>query len=127
MSSNEIPKDYDHTTEEELQNLWQKDNTYRFIGDGTKPTYIIDTPPPYPTGKLHMGHVLNWVYMDIIARYKRMNNFDVLFPQGWDCHGLPTEVKVEEIHEIKKNDVPRETFREYCIDLTHLQLLNYYF
>ena len=46
MSSNEIPKDYDHTTEEELQNLWQKDNTYRFIGDGTKPTYIIDTPPP---------------------------------------------------------------------------------
>lgn len=119
MSSNEIPKDYDHTKEVELQDLWQNEDTYRFIGDGTKPTYIIDTPPPYPTGKLHMGHVLNWVYMDIIARYKRMNNFDVLFPQGWDCHGLPTEVKVEEIHEIKKNDVPRETFREYCIDLTH--------
>lgn len=119
MKSNDIPKDYDHTKEEELQDLWQKDNTYRFIGDGTKPTYIIDTPPPYPTGKLHMGHVLNWVYMDIIARYKRMNNFDVLFPQGWDCHGLPTEVKVEEIHNIKKNDVSRETFRDYCIDLTH--------
>ena len=102
-----------------MQDLWQRDNTYRFIGDGTKPTYIIDTPPPYPTGKLHMGHVLNWVYMDIIARYKRMNNFDVLFPQGWDCHGLPTEVKVEEIHDIKKNDVSRETFRDYCIDLTH--------
>ena len=119
MSSNEIPKDYNHTKEVELQDLWQNEDTYRFIGDGTKPTYIIDTPPPYPTGKLHMGHVLNWVYMDIIARYKRMNNFDVLFPQGWDCHGLPTEVKVEEIHEIKKNDVPRETFRDYCIDLTH--------
>ena len=57
--------------------------------------------------------------MDIIARYKRMNNYDVLFPQGWDCHGLPTEVKVEEIHDIKKNDVSRETFRKYCIDLTH--------
>ena len=119
MSSNEIPKDYDHKQEEELEKLWQKEDTYRFIGDGTRPTYIIDTPPPYPTGKLHMGHVLNWVYMDIIARYKRMNNIDVLFPQGWDCHGLPTEVKVEEIHDIKKNDVPRETFRDYCIDLTH--------
>lgn len=119
MSNNEIPKDYDHTKEEELQDLWQDKKTYRFIGDGTRPTYIIDTPPPYPTGKLHMGHVLNWVYMDIIARYKRMNNYDVLFPQGWDCHGLPTEVKVEEIHDIKKNDVSREKFREYCIDLTH--------
>ncbi len=115
----DIPKDYDHTKEEELQELWQNDNLYKFIGDGTKPTYIIDTPPPYPTGKLHMGHVLNWVYMDIIARYKRMNNYDVLFPQGWDCHGLPTEVKVEETHNIKKNDVSREKFREYCIDLTH--------
>jgi valyl-tRNA synthetase len=119
MSNIDIPKDYDHTTEDKLQEKWQKDNTYRFIGDGTKPTYIIDTPPPYPTGKLHMGHVLNWVYMDIIARYKRMNGYDVLFPQGWDCHGLPTEVKVEETHNIKKNDVPREKFREYCIDLTH--------
>lgn len=119
MSNKEIPKDYDHTKEDELQKLWQDEKTYRFIGDGSKPTYIIDTPPPYPTGKLHMGHVLNWVYIDIIARYKRMNNYDVLFPQGWDCHGLPTEVKVEEIHEIKKNDVSRETFRKYCIDLTH--------
>ncbi|MBR3213371.1 MAG: valine--tRNA ligase [Methanosphaera sp.] len=119
MTDKEIPKDYDQSMEEELQDLWQKENTYRFIGDGTKPTYIIDTPPPYPTGKLHMGHVLNWVYMDIIARYKRMNDYDVLFPQGWDCHGLPTEVKVEEIHGIKKNDVSREKFREYCIDLTH--------
>ncbi len=119
MTKREVPKDYDPKVEEDLQKLWQKDDTYRFIGDGTRPTYIIDTPPPYPTGKLHMGHVLNWVYMDIIARFKRMNNIDVLFPQGWDCHGLPTEVKVEEIHNIKKNDVSRETFREYCIDLTH--------
>ncbi len=119
MTKREVPKDYDPKVEEDLQKLWQKDDTYRFIGDGTRPTYIIDTPPPYPTGKLHMGHVLNWVYMDIIARFKRMNNIDVLFPQGWDCHGLPTEVKVEEIHNIKKNDVSRETFREYCINLTH--------
>ena len=41
-----------------------------------------------------------------------------MFPQGWDCHGLPTEVKVEEIHGITKNDVPREKFREMCRELT---------
>lgn len=113
-----IPKDYDHKKEVEWQDKWQKSDLYKFTGDGTRPKYIIDTPPPYPTGSIHMGHVLNWLYMDLIARYKRMQGFDVLFPQGWDCHGLPTEVKVEETHNIKKSDVPREEFRKMCIDLT---------
>ncbi|MGB9937132.1 MAG: valine--tRNA ligase [Methanobacterium sp.] len=118
MTDSNIPKDYDHKKERYWQNKWQKDNVYKFIGDGTRPSYIIDTPPPYPTGATHMGHVLNWTYIDIIARFKRMQGLDVLFPQGWDCHGLPTEVKVEETHGIKKGDVPREKFREMCVDLT---------
>ena len=118
MTENHIPKDYDHKKESSWQKIWQKNNIHKFIGDGTRPHYIIDTPPPYPTGSIHMGHVLNWLYMDIIARYNRMKGFDVMFPQGWDCHGLPTEVKVEETYKIKKNDVPREKFREMCIDLT---------
>lgn len=118
MVNNDIPKDYDHKKEAEWQDKWQKSELYRFTGEGTKPNYIIDTPPPYPTGSIHMGHVLNWLYMDIIARYKRMQGFDVMFPQGWDCHGLPTEVKVEETHGIKKSDVPRDEFRRMCIDLT---------
>jgi len=118
MVQNNIPKDYDHKKETRWQSKWQKDNIYKFIGDGTKPNYIIDTPPPYPTGATHMGHVLNWTYIDIIARFKRMQDYDVLFPQGWDCHGLPTEVKVEETHNIKKGDVPRDEFRKMCVDLT---------
>ncbi|MDI6644844.1 MAG: valine--tRNA ligase [Methanobacteriaceae archaeon] len=118
MIENKIPKDYDHKKESSWQKIWQKNNIHKFIGDGTRPYYIIDTPPPYPTGSIHMGHVLNWLYMDIIARYNRMKGFDVMFPQGWDCHGLPTEVKVEETYKIKKSDVPREKFREMCIDLT---------
>jgi valyl-tRNA synthetase len=118
MTNDNIPKDYDHKKEASWQNKWQKNGVYRFIGDGTKPNYIIDTPPPYPTGATHMGHVLNWTYIDMIARFKRMHGHDVLFPQGWDCHGLPTEVKVEETHGIKKGDVPRDEFRKMCIDLT---------
>jgi len=118
MSKDNIPKDYDHKKETSWQEIWQKNDIHKFIGDGTRPYYIIDTPPPYPTGSIHMGHVLNWLYMDIIARYNRMKGFDVMFPQGWDCHGLPTEVKVEETYKIKKSDVPRESFREMCIDLT---------
>lgn len=118
MTNDNIPKDYDHKKEALWQDKWQKDSTYKFIGDGTRPNYIIDTPPPYPTGATHMGHVLNWTYIDIIARFKRMQGLDVLFPQGWDCHGLPTEVKVEETHGIKKGDVPRAEFRDMCVDLT---------
>lgn len=122
MTNDNIPKDYDHKKEALWQDKWQRDNTYKFIGDGTRPNYIIDTPPPYPTGATHMGHVLNWTYIDIIARFKRMQGHDVLFPQGWDCHGLPTEVKVEETHNIKKGDVPRAKFREMCVDLTRTNI-----
>ncbi len=118
MSNQEIPKDYDFKKEKEWEQKWEDENIYKYIGDGSRPRYIIDTPPPYPTGAIHLGHVLNWVYIDMNARYRRQKGYDVLFPQGWDCHGLPTEVKVEETHGIKKNDVSRAQFREYCIDLT---------
>ena len=118
MSKEEIPKDYDFKKEKEWGKKWDDENIYKYIGDGSRPRYVIDTPPPYPTGAIHLGHVLNWVYIDMNARYRRQKGFDVLFPQGWDCHGLPTEVKVEETHGIKKNDVSRAQFRQYCIDLT---------
>jgi valyl-tRNA synthetase len=114
----EIPKHYDFTgVEERWQRTWRDEENYFDRGSG-KPRYIIDTPPPYPTGNFHIGNALNWCYIDFIARYKRMQGYNVMFPQGWDCHGLPTEVKVEEEHGITKNDVPREDFRRMCRDLT---------
>ncbi len=118
MLQKDIPKDYDFKNENKWENKWADENIYKFKGDGTKPRYIIDTPPPYPTGSIHLGHVLNWVYIDMNARYRRLKGNDVLFTQGWDCHGLPTEVKVEQTHNIKKNDVSRSKFRKYCIELT---------
>ena len=110
MSNEEIPKDYDFKKEKEWEQKWEDKDIYKYIGDGSRPRYVIDTPPPYPTGSIHLGHVLNWVYIDMNARYRRQKGHDVLFTQGWDCHGLPTEVKVEEIHGIKKNDVSRAKF-----------------
>ena len=114
----EMPKEYSIELEKEIQKKWEESKIYKFKNDEKRPPYIIDTPPPYPTGRMHLGHALNWTYMDIIARFKRMNNYDVLFPQGWDCHGLPTEVKVEEIHGITKSDIDRHEFRKLCIELT---------
>jgi valyl-tRNA synthetase len=87
-----------------------------------RPDYVIDTPPPYPTGDFHIGNALGWCYMDFAARYRRLKGENVLFPQGWDCHGLPTEVKVEENRDVHRTDVSREQFREWCIEHTETQI-----
>lgn len=113
-----IEKEYRATEIEEKWVRKWKDEMYYFDWDSKKPHFIIDTPPPYPTGSFHIGNTLNWCYIDFIARYKRMKGYEVMFPQGWDCHGLPTEVKVEEIHGIKKSDVSREEFRKLCVAFT---------
>ncbi|MFC7155771.1 valine--tRNA ligase [Halomarina halobia] len=119
----ELPDEYDpDRIEQKWREAWRESDVYAYEGDGERPEYVIDTPPPYPTGNLHIGHGLGWTYIDFAARYHRLKGEDVLFPQGWDCHGLPTEVKVEEIHDIHRTDVPREEFRERCIEYTEEQI-----
>ncbi len=114
----DLPKNYNfHEVEPRWQGVWRDEDHY-FDPVSARPQFIIDTPPPYPTGNFHIGNAFNWCYIDFIARYKRMLGYNVMFPQGWDCHGLPTEVKVEEIHDITKNDVPRDEFRKMCRELT---------
>src|SRR5512137_1272743 len=102
-------------TEEKWEQLWEEHGTYRYDwNDDVRPRYSIDTPPPYPSGDFHMGNVLNWTYFDMRARYKRMRGFNVHFPQGWDCHGMPTEVAVEKNKKIRRSDVPPDVFRKMC-------------
>jgi len=96
---------------------WKDKNIYKFdINIENKETYILDTPPPFTSGYLHMGHILNHTWIDAVARFKRMCGFNVLFPQGFDCHGLPTELKVEKEFKISKDD--REQFLQKCIEWT---------
>ncbi len=114
----ELPKAYDAcAVEERWQARWRDEDHY-FDPASDRPQFVIDTPPPYPTGNFHIGNALNWCYIDFFARYRRMRGDNVMFPQGWDCHGLPTEVKVEEQQGITKNDLPREEFRRLCRELT---------
>ena len=109
------------TVEDTWREAWQSSTPHRYEPSNAT-DYVIDTPPPYPTGDLHIGNALNWVYIDLAARYRRLKGDDVLFPQGWDCHGLPTEVKVEENHGIHRTEVPREEFRQLCVEHTEDQI-----
>jgi valyl-tRNA synthetase len=106
---------YDRAIEERWQKRWEEEGTYRFDDqDTTRPLYTIDTPPPFTSGELHMGHVLSYSYIDFTARYKRMTGFNVFYPQGWDTQGFPTEVKVEK----KFGRLPPVEFRQKCIEWT---------
>jgi valyl-tRNA synthetase len=114
-----LPKKYNFSEIElKWQQKWEEMGIYHFDWNDTKRVpFTIDTPPPYPSGDFHMGNILNWTYFDILARYKRMRGYNVLFPQGWDCHGLSIEIQVEKDHKVRKRDVPPDRFRKWCEQL----------
>ncbi|WP_010477817.1 valine--tRNA ligase [Thermococcus zilligii] len=112
-----LPKNYDpNEIEPKWQKFWLDEKIYKYELDEKRPAYAIDTPPPFTSGTLHLGHVLSHTWIDIIARYKRMTGYNVLFRQGFDNHGLPTELKVEKEFKISK-DQP-ELFLQKCIEWT---------
>jgi valyl-tRNA synthetase len=114
-----LPKEYNFIEiERKWQQKWEEMGIFHYDwNDTTRVPFSIDTPPPYPSGELHMGNVLNWTYFDMVARYKRMQGFNVLFPQGWDCHGLGIEIQVEKTNNIRKRDLPSDQFRKMCMEL----------
>lgn len=102
--------------EKKWQDVWEKEEAFKTVEDYDKEKYYVLEMFPYPSGKLHMGHVRNYSIGDVIARFKRMKGYNVLHPMGWDSFGLPAE------NAAIKNDIHPAIWTDSNIAEMHRQL-----
>ena len=114
-----LSKRYDPSiAEPALRDFWQRAGIYHFQRQDQRPTYAIDTPPPTVSGNLHLGHAYSYSHTDFLARFWRMNGYNVFYPMGYDDNGLPTERLVEKRLGITAPQVGRATFIEKCLEVS---------
>ena len=105
-----------HEVEAEVQLRWKQANTFKAAEDDSREKFYCLSMFPYPSGRLHMGHVRNYTIGDVISRYQRMQGKNVLQPMGWDAFGLPAE------NAALKNKVPPAKWTYENVDYMRGQL-----
>jgi len=113
--------------EPQIMANWKEMDIYRLILEkrANAPLYILHDGPPYANGNIHLGHALNKILKDFVVKTKTMEGFQSPYVPGWDCHGLPIEIKVDQLLGSKKEQMEiteiRKKCREYAEKFVHIQ------
>jgi len=101
--------------EDKWRKFWEKNGIFRFDPKHKGKVFSIDTPPPYISGKMHIGHAFSYSQQDFIIRFMRMRGRNVFYPFGTDDNGLPTERFIEKLNNVRSRDMGRAEFIKLCL------------